>query len=76
MSTTKKPRRPKSIYRYVFDIFKAKDGWRWRLWARNGRMIAVSGEAYKRKAAAIKQCENLQDYTSQSTVFLDGKEML
>lgn len=76
MSTTKKPRRPKSIYRYVFDIFKAKDGWRWRLWARNGRMVAVSGETYKRKAAAIKQCENLQDYTSQSTVFLDGKEML
>jgi len=76
MSTTKKPRRPKSTYRYVFDIFKAKDGWRWRLWARNGRMIAVSGEAYKRKAAAIKQCENLQDYASQSTVFLGGKEML
>ena len=76
MSTTKKPRRPKSTYRYVFDIFKAKDGWRWRLWARNGRMVAVSGEAYKRKAAAIKQCENLQDYTSQSTMFLDGKEML
>lgn len=76
MSTTKKPRRPKSTYRYVFDIFKAKDGWRWRLWARNGRMIAVSGEAYKRKAAAIKQCENLQDYTAQSTMFLDGKAML
>lgn len=76
MSTTKKARRPKSTYRYVFDIFKAKDGWRWRLWARNGRIVAVSGEAYKRKAAAVKQCENLQDYASQSTVFLNGQEML
>ncbi|MGE4074929.1 MAG: YegP family protein [Reyranella sp.] len=74
--TTTKPRRPKSRYRYVFEVYRAKDGWRWRLWARNGRIVAVSGEAYKRAAAAVKQCENLQDYAAQSTVFLKGKEML
>lgn len=74
--TATKPRRPKSRYRYVFEVYRAKDGWRWRLWARNGRIVAVSGEAYKRAAAAVKQCENLQDYAAQSTVFLKGKEML
>lgn len=74
--TTTKPRRPKSRYRYVFEVYRAKDGWRWRLWARNGRIVAVSGEAYRRAAAAVKQCENLQDYAAQSAVFLQGQKML
>lgn len=38
----------------VFHIYKARDGWRWRLVARNGRIIADSGEAYNRKQA----CDN------------------
>ena len=76
MATKTKPRRPKSRFRYVFDVYRAKDGWRWRLWSRNGRIVAESGEAYKRAAAAVKQCENLQDYASQSAVFLKGQEML
>lgn len=35
-----------------FHIYKAKDGWRWRLKARNGKIVADSGEAYTRKTAA------------------------
>jgi len=33
--------------RYCFQIYKARDGWRWRMWARNGRLTAESGEAYR-----------------------------
>ena len=69
MSTTKKPRRPKSTYRYVFDIFKAKDGWRWRLWARNGRMIAVSGEA-KAQGCGHQAVREPAGLHPQSTMFL------
>lgn len=35
--------------RVVFEIYKARDGWRWRAKARNGRIIAESGEAYTRR---------------------------
>lgn len=31
-----------------FEIYRAKDGFRWRLKASNGRIIAESGEAYKK----------------------------
>lgn len=33
-------------------IYNAKDGWRWHLRARNGRIVAESGEAYTTKAKA------------------------
>lgn len=59
-------------FRYTFDVFRAQDGWRWRLWARNGRIVADGGEAYTRKAAAVKACERIQDYVSQSTIYADG----
>lgn len=31
-------------------VYKAADGWRWSLQARNGRIIADSGEAYSNRA--------------------------
>ena len=34
-----------------FEVYHAKDGWRWRLKAANGRIIA-NGEAHPRKADA------------------------
>lgn len=37
-----------------WEIWKAKDGWRWRLKAANGRIVAESGEAYTRKGDARK----------------------
>lgn len=33
----------------IVDIWKSGDGWRWRVRARNGRIIAESGEAYSRE---------------------------
>jgi uncharacterized protein YegP (UPF0339 family) len=38
--------------RAKFDVYQAKDGWRWRLVATNGRIIADSGEAYVSKRGA------------------------
>lgn len=29
-----------------FEIYRARDGYRWRLWSANGRIVAESGEAY------------------------------
>lgn len=37
----------------TFYIYKARDGWRWHLKARNGRIIAEGGEAYTRRQEAI-----------------------
>lgn len=35
-------------------VYRAADGWRWRLKARNGRIIADSGEAYTRRSDCVK----------------------
>ena len=35
-------------------VYKAKDGWRWRAVARNGKITADSGEAYTREAGATR----------------------
>jgi uncharacterized protein YegP (UPF0339 family) len=40
-----------------YEIYKAADGWRWRLVARNGKIVA-SGEAYKRKAGVLRGIES------------------
>lgn len=34
------------------EVYKAKDGYRWRAVANNGKIVADSGEAYTRKADA------------------------
>ncbi|MGB9100534.1 MAG: DUF1508 domain-containing protein [Stenotrophomonas indicatrix] len=36
-----------------FEVYKARDGWRWRLKAANG-LIVATGEAHTRKADAIR----------------------
>lgn len=35
-----------------FEIWRALDGYRWRLWSANGRIVAESGEAYVQHAGA------------------------
>lgn len=42
-----------------FEIYEAKDGFRFRLKAGNGEVVAT-GEAYSSKAAAIKGTEAVQ----------------
>lgn len=38
--------------RLIVGVRKAKDGWRWNVKTRNGRIVAESGEAYTREADA------------------------
>lgn len=46
----------------VVEIYKATDGWRWRLKAVNGRILADSGEAYTRKNGCQKAIANFPLY--------------
>ena len=45
----------------IHEVYKAKDGFRWRLTAPNGNIIACSGEAYPTNALAIKAARSLFD---------------
>ena len=47
-----------------FDVYRSKDGWRWRLIAANGRIIAESGEAYTRERDAHRAVQMVQDTIS------------
>lgn len=41
-------------------IYKAKDGWRWRMVAKNGRIVACSGEAFFSKSNAYRSYCNVE----------------
>ena len=41
------------------EVYKAKDGWRWRRQARNGDIIAESGEAYTHKTDALDMAKRV-----------------
>lgn len=44
------------------QVYKDKKGeWRWRFRARNNRVIADSGEGYKRKAGAVRAAWHMLD---------------
>lgn len=45
--------------RSTIVVWKAKDGWRWRLWAPNGKLTAESGESYKRRYDCKQAALNL-----------------
>ena len=53
-----------------FVVYKAKDGWRWRLLAANNRIIAT-GEAHTRERDAWRAVD-----TVTSTVALLGIELV
>jgi uncharacterized protein YegP (UPF0339 family) len=45
-----------------FHIYQDKRGeWRWRLKARNGRIVADSGEGYARQGNAVRAAEMVRD---------------
>lgn len=55
MATKRKSKMPKATWpknsgiKHLGEAYKAKDGWRWRIWSKNGRIVAESGEAYRSK---------------------------
>jgi uncharacterized protein YegP (UPF0339 family) len=48
------------IKRPFFQVYEAKDGWRWRLRAMNHRIIAESGEAYRRERDCWRAIKNVK----------------
>ena len=38
---------------YRFDVFEGKNGWRWRVRARNAKIVADCAESYKTRRAAL-----------------------
>lgn len=49
-----------------FVVYEAKDGWRVRLKAGNGEVVAT-GEAYSTKDGAVKGCEAIQRAAAAAT---------
>jgi uncharacterized protein YegP (UPF0339 family) len=43
----------------TLTVYKASDGWRWKLLARNGRNIANGSEAYASRANAVRAAGRL-----------------
>lgn len=48
-----------------FKVYRAADGWRWRLIAANGRIVAT-GEAHTRKRSAVRACQRIADLADQA----------
>ena len=46
-----------------FEVYRSRDGWRWRLRARNGRVIAT-GESHTRERDALRAA--MSDLDSES----------
>ena len=43
-----------------FKVYKDRSRqWRWKLISRNGRIIADSAEAYRRKVDILKSCQSI-----------------
>ncbi len=55
-----------------FDVYEARDGFRWRLLAVNGRTIAESGEAYTRE----RDCKRAVEIVIEATVRINGKAIV
>lgn len=50
-----------------FELYEAKDGWRFRLKAGNGEVVATS-EAYSSKDGAVKGCEAVKRAAAEAEV--------
>jgi uncharacterized protein YegP (UPF0339 family) len=51
------------------ELYKAKDGWRWRAF-RGGRIVATSGEAYCERRKAMQSLDNLLSSIANGSVKL------
>ena len=51
-----------------FEVYKGKDGWRWALKAKNGRIIADSGESFTRKETALASVKLIQEGAASAMI--------
>jgi len=58
------------------EFYPDKSGdWRWRIRARNHRIIAEGGEGYETKAGCVRAYERLAHYMTEEVIeqkFLEG----
>lgn len=50
----------------TIEFYKAKDGWRWHITARNGDKLADSGEAYVRRIDAVTAARRVTGRTIEA----------
>lgn len=48
-----------------FEVYRGKDGWRWRLRAANSQIVAT-GEAHTRKRDAVRACQRIADLADEA----------
>lgn len=58
-----------------FEVYRARDGWRWRLKAANGRVVAV-GESYTRERDAIRSLNAVRTAAREAVKPILTAEML
>lgn len=51
---------------YKFEVYSAKDGFRWRFRCSNGKIVADSGEGYKTKRALNRSMTILRIYAANA----------
>lgn len=50
------------------EVYKAADGWRWRLVHRNGQTLADSGEAYTKRWTAKRAADRFPAAVAEAVV--------
>jgi uncharacterized protein YegP (UPF0339 family) len=55
----------------VLRVYRAVDGWRWRLIAGNGKIVADSGEAYVKRATAVARAKALESLVAAARLEVD-----
>jgi uncharacterized protein YegP (UPF0339 family) len=54
----------------AFELYNDRHGdWRWRLKAKNGKIIADSAEGYKNRSHAFKMASNLWKYAEDADIY-------
>ncbi len=61
----------KSKRQCLLHVFRAKDGWRWRLRASNSKIIADSGESYTRRRNAVRAAKRLEPSLTNHLLLVD-----
>ncbi len=59
MSGSAKDRRRSKRHARTIEVYKDRaSGWRWRITASNGKIVADSGEAYSTRSNAVRAAES------------------
>ncbi len=66
------PKKPRSSAPYVFDVYREGTQWRWRLWAKNGKIVANGGESFTQVKWVTLLCHKL---IPTAPVYVEGVQL-